>query len=180
MNNEVKGFTLIELMMVLALAAVLLTIAVPSFQTFTKNSKITKQVNLLAATINTARGEAAKRGARVVVCQSDDPVPAGGSKPSCSGNVKDWSKGWVAFVDADNNLTIDAATDVVNVGQTSSNVNVAVNGVSEIVFNPDGSTTVGSAATFAICDSRGKDHGKEVTVSTTGRASSSDATTCTP
>ncbi|MCI0507960.1 MAG: GspH/FimT family pseudopilin [Gammaproteobacteria bacterium] len=179
MSNAVKGFTLVELMMVLAIAAILLTIAVPSFHTFTQNSRLTKQVNLLAASIATARGEAAKRGAKVVVCQSDDPVAA---KPACDGTAGTWSKGWVVFVDADNDLTVDATTDVVASFREESGVNLITNAGATVAFNPDGSTTASKPATFAICDSRGKDHGKELSLATTGRVTTKTdgAVNCTP
>lgn len=177
MSSAVKGFTLIELMMTLAVAAIILTIAVPSFRTFTQNSRLTKQVNLLAASIAAARGEAAKRGARVVVCQSNAPTA---STPACSGTAGTWSSGWVVFVDSDNDLTVDAATDVVATFQTETGVDLLTDAGQTLVFNPDGSIT-GNGAEFAICDSRGKDHGKSLTVATTGRANlSSTTTTCTP
>ena len=176
MSNAVKGFTLMELMMTLAIAAVLVTVAVPSFRTFIQNSKLTKQVNLLAVSVATARGEAAKRGARVVICQSDDPAAA---TPDCDGTAGTWSNGWVVFVDSNNNLTVDAATDVLAAFQTEQGVDLLTDTGTTIAFNSDGSTT-GGAKIFSICDSRGVSHGKEMNVATTGRASLKDATTCTP
>jgi type IV fimbrial biogenesis protein FimT len=177
MSSAVKGFTLIELMMTLAIAAILLTIAVPSFRTFTQNSKLTKQVNLLAASVATARGEAAKRGVRVVICQSSDPTAA---TPACDGTTGTWSNGWVVFVDADNDLTVDAATDVVASFQAESGVDLLTNAGKTLAFNADGTTTAGNSVIFGFCDSRGQDHGKQVSVTTTGRATSEAATTCTP
>jgi len=179
MSSAVKGFTLIELMMTLAVAAIILTIAIPSFTTFTQKSRLTKQVNLLAASIATARGEAAKRGARVVVCASDSPTA---TTPACSGTIDNWSNGWVVFIDSDNDLTVDAASDVVATFQTENGVSVMNDAAVTLVFNPDGSTTNADLLKFAICDSRGKDQGKELTVATTGRANFSDSApaTCTP
>jgi type IV fimbrial biogenesis protein FimT len=177
MSNAVKGFTLIELMMTLAIAAILLTVAVPSFHSFTQNSRLTKQVNLLAATISTARGEAAKRAVNVVVCQTNEPTAA---TPACNGTSGTWSDGWVVFADADGDAAVNAASDVVAAFQTESGVNLLTDAGTEVVFKPDGSTAEGTTVTFAICDSRGVNHGKKLDVATTGRASSSDATTCTP
>lgn len=176
-SNAVKGFTLMELMMTLAIAAILVTVAVPSFRTFIQNSKLTKQVNLLAASVATARGEAAKRGARVVLCQSNNSTAA---TPDCDGTAGTWSNGWVVFVDSNNNLTVDVPADVLAVFHAEQGVDMLTDVGTTLAFNSDGSTTAGDAVSFAVCDSRGLNHGKEMTVATTGRASSKDATTCTP
>ncbi|WP_455375982.1 GspH/FimT family pseudopilin [Kaarinaea lacus] len=179
-SNAVKGFTLIEMMMTLTIAAILLTVAVPSFNAFTKNSKITKQVNLLAASVSMARGEAAKRGARIVMCQSTNPTATTDSPPSvppCDGTSGTWSNGWVVFVDSDNDLVVDAVTDVVGVFQTEPGVNIKTTTGTTIAFNPDGSTTSG-AQSFAVCDNRGVNYGKQLDVAGTGRPSMGAATSC--
>ncbi len=60
------GFTLIELMVTLAVLA----IAVPSYTSLITTNRIASGVNELAASLNHARSEAAKRGLRVTVCKS--------------------------------------------------------------------------------------------------------------
>ena len=176
-SNAVKGFTLIEMMMVLAIAAILLTIAVPSYNAFSKNSKITKQTNLLVASISMARGEAAKRGARVMMCQSPDPSNTG---TYCTGTSGTWSDGWVVFVDADGGSDYDSGELVISVFNSASPIEIKTNAGSYLSFNPDGTTTAGSEKEFAICDDRGTSKGKKISVAATGRPSSDDATTCSP
>lgn len=174
-SNAVKGFTLIEMMMTLSIGAILLTVAVPSYNTFTKNNQVTKQLNLLAAAVSASRGEAAKRGARVVMCQSSDPVA---SSPACSGTSGVWSSGWVIFVDSDNDATIDAGETVVNVFQSEPGVFINTSAGTSLTFNSDGTTTVGGSVNFYICDDRGVSHGKQLTVSGTGRPGTSAASAC--
>ena len=71
MNAEAqKGFTLIEFIIALAVAAVLLTLAVPTFGTVTMNKRITAQTNDFISTLALARAEALKRVSRVTVCRS--------------------------------------------------------------------------------------------------------------
>ena len=93
----VSGFTLIELMVTIALVAILMAVAVPSFTTYQRNSELTSFSNTLLASINAARGEAMKRGRYAMV------VPADGTN---------WSSGWVVFVDIDRSQDYAAPNDV--------------------------------------------------------------------
>ena len=61
---------MIELMVVLSIAAILATAAVPSFRSLIQNNRLATQANELTGTMNFARGEAIKRGQRVTVCVS--------------------------------------------------------------------------------------------------------------
>ena len=90
------GFTLIELMVTLAMVAILMTVAVPSLTTFQRNSELTSFSNSLLSGINAARGEAMKRGRNAMV------VPKDG----------DWNKGWTVFVDVNRNGVYDETTDI--------------------------------------------------------------------
>lgn len=80
------GFTLIELMVTVAIAAVLLVVAVPSFVSYQRSSELTSVANSFVAGVNAARGEAMKRGMNAML------VPASGTS---------WSSGWTVFVDQD-------------------------------------------------------------------------------
>ena len=95
-HASARGFTLVELMVTIAIAAVLLTIGVPSFREFQRNSELTSTVNTLLAAINAARGEAMKRGAFAYV------VPTNGSS---------WSSGMTVFIDKDLNQSFTSGTD---------------------------------------------------------------------
>ncbi len=88
---SIRGFTLIELMVTLVLAAVLMLLAAPNFITFQRNSELTTTANSFLATLSAARAEAMKRQLRTFV------IPADGSN---------WSSGWVAFVDVSSNVSI--------------------------------------------------------------------------
>jgi len=179
MTNAVKGFTLMELMIVLSVAAILLTMAVPSYRTFVQNSRITKEINLLSASIAGARGESAKRGKRVVLCQSSNPAA---STPSCSGTAGVWSNGWIVFVDANNDSSFATADSdiLLNVFQADGKVNVNTDVGSALAFNADGTTTAGNTVNFSVCDERGVSNGKKLEVLATGRPSTVAIDTCSP
>ncbi len=91
-----RGFTLIELMVTVAIAAILLTIGVPSFTKLMTKNQLSGEIQTLQGTINFARSEAIKRGSRVSICKSNN-------QSTCSGN---WSDGWIIFVDRESGGSI--------------------------------------------------------------------------
>ena len=130
--RQAAGFTLIELMVTVAIGAVLMMVAAPSFIGFQRNSEMTSITNALLAAANTARAEAMKTGMNALV------VP--------SGNGNDWSAGWVVFVDKDRNNTYSATADttVLVQGATPSYItitgtgNAAISPASYIMFDSSG------------------------------------------
>ncbi len=93
-----RGFSLIELMVVMSIAAILLAIGVPSFRSLMQHQKMTATVNDFFAAINLTRSEAIQRGTRV------DLVPA---------EASDWNKGWIVFIDDNNNQKADAGEQII-------------------------------------------------------------------
>jgi type IV fimbrial biogenesis protein FimT len=62
-----RGFTLLELMVTLAVLAVLITVGIPAFAELVQNNRVTAQTNELVSALNVARSEAVKRGRNVQV-----------------------------------------------------------------------------------------------------------------
>lgn len=91
------GFTLIELMTTVAVAAILLTLAAPSFMAFQRNAELTSTANSFAASMAAARAEAMKRQLNAFV------------RPASGG---DWAQGWSVYVDSDWDFVYSASTDV--------------------------------------------------------------------
>lgn len=91
------GFTVLELMIVIALLAIVTVIAVPNFRTAIQNNRITAQTNDLVTAFQLARSEAVKRGRPVTVCASDViDAEDNGTAPTCD---NDWSEGWMVVLD---------------------------------------------------------------------------------
>jgi type IV fimbrial biogenesis protein FimT len=155
----------------IALAAIIVSMAVPSFNSAMKKNKIVAETNEIIADINFARSEAVKRGTRVVLCRSASPS---NSTPNCSGSTSNWSSGWLVFADIDGDNAYNDANDVlIRIGNPADNtVTIKTNNAADqqLVYNPDGTTNSGgNIAVFAICDDRGAAHGRQIQISATGR-----------
>lgn len=92
--QKLRGFTLVELMVVLAISAILLAIAVPSFKSITYSTRVTSEINGLLGDMQFARSEAIKQGKSVTACVSTDQT-------SCSTSTG-WGSGWIIFTDENN------------------------------------------------------------------------------
>lgn len=103
------GFTLVELIVTLVLAALVLTLGVPSFQEMIRDNRLVATVNELIGALNLARSEAIKRGVRVTLCKSAD-----GAACTASGG---YEQGWIVFVDPNDNAAVDADETIIRVFQ---------------------------------------------------------------
>jgi type IV fimbrial biogenesis protein FimT len=175
-KEHVTGFTLIELIIVIALAAIIMTLAVPSYQNLIANNRITAHTNELVMAINMARSEAVKRNVRVILCRSADPTA---DSPTCGGSEYTWTTGWLLFATGDTNKTYDPATDtLIRIGESArTGIQIRTNGTSNnnLEINSNGTTNEsGGTAAFAICDDRDRDNdfdeqwGRQIQVSPSG------------
>lgn len=151
-NSQVRtaaqnGFTLIELMIVIVIAAILLAIAVPSFQSLIKRNNVDSLQSRLGSALATARTEAASRNRLVTICASTNQT-------ACSTNAADWAEGWIVFEDA--GVLGDATDDVViDVYDNSTDYTVAATPTTStsISFGSQGFLATGSNATLlTICE----------------------------
>ena len=88
-----RGFTLFELLIVLALTGVLIGIGVPGLTQFMRSNQMTAAANDMLAAVHLARAESVKRRLPTEMCFSADPSAA---TPVCDGNG---TQGWVVWVD---------------------------------------------------------------------------------
>lgn len=158
------GFTLIELMVTLAIAAILLTVAVPNFLVFVQNNRLVAQTNELSAMLNFARSEAVKRGTNVRVCSRLNDT-------TCAGGLI-WDAGYLVFVDADGNGVPDDPADVLRVRTELEGNNTLRSNRAAINFQANG-FSAGSNATFRVCDVRGAPDGRAVVINNQGRTRAS-------
>lgn len=88
------GFTMIELMVTVAVLGILLAVGVPSFNSFMVNSRTSALANDITSAVNLARSEAVKRATPVTVCPSSNGTTCAGA----------WADGWMTRVDGTNEV----------------------------------------------------------------------------
>jgi type IV fimbrial biogenesis protein FimT len=90
-KTEHQGLTLVELIGAVAIAAILVGVAIPSFFSLIADNRLTALTNELVTDMHYTRSEAVTRELPVAICASEDGE-------SCSGR-NDWSSGWIVFTD---------------------------------------------------------------------------------
>lgn len=88
--SKIKGLTLVELLIVIAVSGILLGVAVPGFQQLISDTRASSAANRLVGSLNFARAESVRLGVPVTVCASRDGR-------QCSGEEADWSRGWIVY-----------------------------------------------------------------------------------
>jgi type IV fimbrial biogenesis protein FimT len=95
MNSQFTqlGVTMIELLVVITIAAILMSIGVPSYKYVTTSNRVANEINALLADMQFARYEAVKEGLTVQVC------PAAATATTCAASAT-WSNGWIVLSNA--------------------------------------------------------------------------------
>ena len=156
------GYTLIELMAVLAVVAILVSVGLPLMNVFFESNRMITNTNDIVAGLHIARSEAIKQQARVTLCQSDDQA-------NCTGTGR-WEDGFIVFVDnggaAAGNATVDPGETILRVGagadghQVTIRSNDALNQITNsVTFTsrglPKATNGASQSGTFRVCDGRG-------------------------
>lgn len=160
-ERKEQGFTIVELMLTLLVAAVLMAIGIPSFQTMIKSNRLTTTTNELIGAITFARSEAAKRGNTVhfrpasaasgsIIWIDDDTVSPDAPGDADDVEIRRWS----------------SLPDGVTVLETNTYT----------FFKFVGSGEVDKAGTFTICDDRTGERGSVIELLQSGSVNRSSIT----
>jgi type IV fimbrial biogenesis protein FimT len=186
-----RGLSIIELMLTVAIVALLAAMATPSFTIVVQNNRIRTQSSDLMSNLAIARAEAAKRNVRVTLCAS---TTWQNTNPTCTGGGSTaWNLGYILFADVNGDGNFDAGTDsVIAVAEPltggnslglpggnslQSNNFTAPAAADKFQYRPSGATNLPAVGgTFKLCDVRtgsaGKQVGRLITINVTGRTSS--------
>ncbi|MEM9401987.1 MAG: GspH/FimT family pseudopilin [Pseudomonadota bacterium] len=163
-QNTQNGFTLIELIVTMAIAAIVLSVGVPTFRGTIANNAMIADANRFVTSVNLARSSAVKFQRDATICVSTDWNNA---VPTCTGG-SDWSAGWIVFVDKDRDNTVDA-DEVLAVNEPlNDRATFASAGQSSFTYNSRGFVDTGD--TLTLCDNRTGEMGRQVRINGAGRA----------
>ncbi|MDT8377021.1 MAG: GspH/FimT family pseudopilin [Mariprofundaceae bacterium] len=167
--TNASGFSLVELMVAVAILTIVLTIAMPDMKNAVRSYQLTARANNIVNVLNHARSEAAKRGLRVTVCSSTDGASCAGS------NQNNWHQGWIMFVDSDNDAAVSTGEVIVQNAPADTEFTMVLSGTTNYLsFVSSGmpktsgfSWWSGSIDIRRVGDS-GSDPGRRVTISRAG------------
>jgi type IV fimbrial biogenesis protein FimT len=130
-SARASGFTMVEMLMTIAIATIVMALAIPSFRYVTNSNRVSAEVNGLLGDLQFARAEAIKEGRPVTVCVSTDRL-------TCTGGPN-WQGGWIAFSDPANPGVVDAGETISRVQKTFSGTDTFVSsGITSVTFNREG------------------------------------------
>jgi len=101
-----RGFTMVEVLVVMTISAILLALAIPSFERLVRTNRVSSATNSMLAALDLARSEAVRRSGVVTVCRStnaDAPNPACSSAAAGGYADNDWASGWIVVAKAPGN-----------------------------------------------------------------------------
>ena len=159
-----NGFTLFELIVAIAIAALLVSVGVPNMRAMIMDNRIITHANQFVATINAARSSAVRYQRPAIICSTANFDAA---TPTCSGST-DWSDGWIVWVDK--NLDATTTADEIVVVSPPLGGSVSMNGGSANRFSYDArgfGTAPGDA--MNVCDDRSGETGRVIRVNAAGR-----------
>jgi type IV fimbrial biogenesis protein FimT len=168
-----NGFTLLELMVTLAVAGILLSVGVPSFRNVIMDNRLVNHANQFVTSVNLARSAAVRYQRNATICASTNYDAA---LPTCSG-TSNWSRGWIVWVDKDRDDATDANEIIAVHEPLTGAVSLTSGAVSRFSYDARGFGTT-AADDMTLCDGRDSETGRVIKVNNVGRTNVSRQT-CT-
>jgi type IV fimbrial biogenesis protein FimT len=164
-----SGFSMFELLITVTIIGVVMGFAIPSMTEFIKNDRLSTQINTMVGHLAYARNTAVTRHQQVVLCASDN-------LSTCSGN--NWKDGWIIFVDADSDDDFTAGEEILRVHEALPDGSTLTSSLgASVVYDSRGFAPT-SNGTFSLCDARGAEHMKSLSISVTGRVRQGGSNAC--
>jgi len=169
-RQNISGFSLLELMIALAIGGMIVTMAVPSFTSTIANQRMVSATNEMVMSLTLAKSEAIKRVSYVSVCKSSDGA-------TCTGDSTSWNEGWIVFSNASSASlgSVDVGDELIRVYPAlSERLSISALGNVEafVSFRPSGTLGTNAAnitGTLTTCDHRGADYASAILMEASGR-----------
>lgn len=143
-----RGFTLVELLAVMAVTAILITVGLPQLSQFSATRAANAHVAMLASAMRLARSEAVRSGTPVTICPSFNAESV--ARPSCNGGPNDWASGWVIFSDRGVLNVIEQGDRIIRVqGPMQDSGGIQSQGGTTVNFFPTG-ISLGGQRSFSF------------------------------
>ncbi|MEP7185388.1 MAG: GspH/FimT family pseudopilin [Rhodanobacter sp.] len=186
-RRKQAGFTLLELMVTITVAAILTAIAFPNFRDLLKRSAVSGHSNELIGDLNFARETASTEMSFVSICPSANPNAA---VPSCAAS-ESFAQGWIVYKAPSAGTNFSSATGfaLLRISQSFTNASIIADSSAPITFDQRGGVLIGGtprAELFFVCaknaaDSIGRSSpraaGQRVSVLSAGRVSATELPT---
>ena len=164
-----SGFTLLELMVTLAVVAITLSLGIPSFRSVVLDSRMVSDANQFVSAISLARSSAVRFQRDAIICTSTDYSAA---TPSCSGGT-DWTAGWIVWVDKDRDGIVDSAEVIAVQAPLNDQTLFTATAAGRFAYDSRG-FGLGAGDTLTLCDNRTGETGRAVNVNAVGRTNVSE------
>ena len=143
-RRPARGFSLIELLMACAVAAILLSLAGGPLQRAVQVRALAAQANELAQAFRLAASEAFKRAEFVTVCARSGPVDA----PQCASSAgAGWQSGWIVFVDRGERALVESGDEILRLHEPLDHSGGVAGTLRSITFGANG-ISVNAASHF--------------------------------
>lgn len=164
---ENSGFTLVEVMVTLAVLIVVLSTGVPSFGAQVKNNRLATENHALRTVLGAARSEARAQRTTVTVCRSANAI-------ECSAG--NWGAGYIAFIDSDRDSQLDNNEVLLeHREQSAQGIGIGYSRADGILRFDSNGNAADSNGTFTFCDDRGAGEAHSLIVSIIGAVSATVA-----
>lgn len=179
-RTTINGFTLLELLVAIAVLAIIMGIAVPSFMSTMINARLTTAANDFLAALQLARTEAMRAQGRVTICKA-----AAAATQCDASSTTDWARGWMIFTDPvpQSPPQTEAASRLLSRGGHQIPTDITIkSGDANLQlyasFVGDGSSRQMNsnllAGTFRVCSTSSfvgnNDRARDIVINTSGRA----------